>query len=71
MTPSAQLRSILADGIAGGDFRDTEPAAAARAVFDATTRFHNPAHFAEWQDKGIEADLDAVCALLLDGLRTG
>jgi hypothetical protein len=29
--------------------------AAARAVFDATTRFHNPAHAAQWTDPEIDA----------------
>ena len=53
----------------GGAFTGTDPAAAAHAVFDATTRFHNPAHVREWQAPGIEAKLDAVCTLLLDGLQ--
>ncbi|HEY3881177.1 MAG TPA: TetR family transcriptional regulator [Trebonia sp.] len=65
-----QLRAIVADGIAGGSFRDTDPAAAARAVFDATTRFHHPAHAAEWTADGIETDLDRVCTLVLGGLVT-
>ncbi|MFF3567891.1 TetR family transcriptional regulator [Nocardia jiangxiensis] len=58
-----QLRTLIADGFAVPD-----PAATARAVFDATTRFHHPAHTAEWDCAAIESDLDAVCALLLDGL---
>lgn len=58
-----QLRNLIADGFAVPD-----PAATARAVFDATTRFHHPAHTADWDCAAIESDLDAVCALLLDGL---
>lgn len=65
-----QLEAILADGIAGGAFRAGDPAEAARAVFDATFRFHHPAHAAEWRTPGIEAELDAVCTLLLHGLET-
>ena len=65
-----QLRGILADGIAGGAFQAGDPAEAARAVFDATFRFHHPAHAAEWQAPGIEAELGAVCTLLLHGLQT-
>ena len=64
-----QLRAIIADGTADGTFAATDPAAAAHAVFDATVRFHHPAHAGEWQTPGIEADLEAVCTLLLDGLR--
>lgn len=58
-----QLRTLIADGFAVPD-----PAATARAVFDATTRFHHPAHTVEWDCAAIESDLDAICALLLDGL---
>jgi AcrR family transcriptional regulator len=64
-----QLRAIIADGIADGSFAGPDPAAAARAVFAATARFHDPAHVREWQDPGIETELDAVCTLLLNGLR--
>jgi hypothetical protein len=62
-------RMVLADGVARGDFQATDPATAAGAVFDATTRFHNPAHAPEWQAPGIETELDAVCTLLLNGLQ--
>lgn len=65
-----QLRAVLADGAASGAFQPCDdPAEAARAVFDATVRFHHPAHATEWQAADIEADLDAVCTLLLNGLR--
>jgi hypothetical protein len=66
--PRAQLQSILADGIAAGAFRDADPAAAAQAVFNATARFHHPAHAREWQDPGTDTELDAVCTLILNGL---
>jgi len=64
-----QLQAILADGNAGGTFAGTDAAAAAHAVFDATTRFHHPAHAPGWQDPGTEAELNAVCTLLLTGLQ--
>jgi AcrR family transcriptional regulator len=68
-----QLQAILADGIADGTFTGTftgtDSAAVAHAVLDATTRFHHPAHASEWQAPGIQTELDAVCTLLLDGLR--
>ncbi|HEX6448910.1 MAG TPA: TetR family transcriptional regulator [Trebonia sp.] len=63
-----QLEAILAGGIAEGTFAAADPAVAAHAVFDATTRFHNPALSSEWQAPGIETELDAVCTLLLSGL---
>jgi AcrR family transcriptional regulator len=65
-----QLRQIIADGVAGGDFAAGDPAVAARAVFDATSRFHNPAHAGEWSDPDIGAAFDAVCSLVVAGLRT-
>jgi hypothetical protein len=43
-----QLEAIIADGIAAGDFAGTDVAIAARAVFEATAAFHNPAHVGEW-----------------------
>jgi AcrR family transcriptional regulator len=64
-----QLQAILADGIADGTFAGPDPAAAARTVLDATTRFHHPAHASEWQAPGFEAELSALCTVLLDGLR--
>ena len=44
------------------------PDEAARAVFDATTRYHHPAHSDEWKDPGLAARIDALLALLLKGL---
>ncbi|HEU4409522.1 MAG TPA: TetR/AcrR family transcriptional regulator [Polyangiaceae bacterium] len=68
---TAQLTTIVAEGAARGEFRVDDPAAAARAVFDATGRFHNPAHAAEWADPGIGAAFEGVFALLLRGLGAG
>ncbi len=64
----AQLTEIIADGITRGEFSADDPAAAAQAVFDATTRFHNPAHAAQWKDPGIDAAYESVWALILRGL---
>lgn len=63
-----QIAQIIADGIARGEFAVTEPFAAARAVFDATARFHNPVHAAEWRDPGIDAAFEGVWTILLGGL---
>jgi AcrR family transcriptional regulator len=63
-----QVRAVVADGVAGGDFAG-EPEAVARAVLNATSRFHDPAHVAEWHSPEIEADAAAVVSLILDGIR--
>ncbi len=64
-----QLGRIVADGVDRGEFETDDPAAAGRAVLDATARFHNPANAAEWSDPGIDVAFERVWTLLLDGLR--
>jgi AcrR family transcriptional regulator len=64
-----QLATIIADGMAAGDFAAGDPETAARAVFDATARFHNPAHAASWDEPGIDDAFEGVYALVLGGLR--
>ena len=66
---ASQLSQIIADGVAQGAFETDDPAAAGRAVLDATARFHNPAHAAEWSDPGIDAAFEGVWALLVSALR--
>lgn len=63
-----QLARIISDGVERGDFEVEDPTAAARAVFDATGRFHNPAHAAEWSDPGIDEAFERVWSLVLAGL---
>lgn len=65
---TGQLAQIITDGIEDGDFKASDPAAAARAVFDATSRFHNPANAAAWADPGIDRAYEAVRSLVLAGL---
>lgn len=64
-----QLTRIVRDGMAAGVFREADPAVTARAVFQATGRFHDPAHAREWERPGVEDDFEAVVDLLLRGLR--
>ena len=66
---AGQLGRIVADGVERGEFETDDPAAAGRAVLDATARFHNPANAADWSDPGIDEAFERVWALLLDGLR--
>ena len=63
-----QVHQIIADGVARGELEVADPAVAARAVFTATARFHNPAHAAEWSDPDIDAAFEEVFALLVRGL---
>jgi AcrR family transcriptional regulator len=65
---TGQLAQIIAAGIAEGTFTVTDPVGAARAIFDALVRFHNPAHAAEWSDPEIRVAFERVWALLLAGL---
>jgi AcrR family transcriptional regulator len=67
----AQLAGIVADGVARGELQAADPAAAGRAVFDATARFHNPVHAPEWSDPRIDAAVEGVWSLVLNGLAQG
>jgi AcrR family transcriptional regulator len=63
-----QLARIVTDGVVQGEFTAEDPTATARAAFDATSRFHNPAHSAEWSDPQIDAAYAGVRSLVLRGL---
>jgi AcrR family transcriptional regulator len=63
-----QVAHILSDGVKQGAFHVTDAKVSARAVFDATTRYHHPAHSDEWKDPQLAARIDALLALLLKGL---
>jgi AcrR family transcriptional regulator len=67
-TLAGHLTRIIADGVEQGVFRAAEPATAARAVLDATTRFHNPIHAREWSEPGQAAAIDRVWSLVMCGL---
>ncbi|HEY4834367.1 MAG TPA: TetR family transcriptional regulator [Bradyrhizobium sp.] len=63
-----QIAHMLSDGVEQGTFDVADVRATARAVFDATIRFHHPAHSEEWCDPATPARIDAVLTLLLRGL---
>ena len=63
-----QVAHILSDGVKQGAFQVADVKTTARAVFDATIRFHHPAHSEEWSDPALASRIDAVLALLLRGL---
>ncbi len=64
-----QIAAILADGVKQGVFAVDDSKTTARAIFDATCRFHHPAHADEWKDADLPARVDATLALLLRGLK--
>ncbi|MET9292455.1 TetR family transcriptional regulator [Streptomyces sp. NPDC003077] len=66
---TAQLTTIVGDGVAQGAFAAPDPAACARAVFEATAAFHDPCHAAEWSRPETDAVFASVRALILRGLR--
>ncbi len=63
-----QITHIISDGVAQGEFATENPAVSGRAVLNATTRFHDPVHVAEWSDPNIDAEFDDVWSLMLVGL---
>jgi AcrR family transcriptional regulator len=67
---TAQLTRIVRAGVETGDFTAADPEATARAVFQATGRFHDPCYAREWEEPGAEADFTAVVDVLVRGLRT-
>lgn len=67
----SQIARIISEGVAAGEFVAADPAAVARALFDATTRFHNPAHWAQWADPNIDSAFEGVWMLVLRGLSVG
>jgi len=63
-----QVAHIISDGVKQGAFEVADAKTTARAVFEATTRYHHPAHSEEWKDPELPARIDALLALLLRGL---
>ncbi len=63
-----QVGQIISDGVKQGAFQAADVKSAALAVFDATVRYHHPAHCDEWSDPAKPARIDALIALLLKGL---
>ncbi|MCP3477360.1 TetR family transcriptional regulator [Bradyrhizobium sp. CCGUVB1N3] len=64
-----QMSAILSDGVKQGVFDVADAKVTARAIFDATSRYHHPAHADEWKDADLPARVDALLTLLLRGLK--
>lgn len=63
-----QLCQIVSSGISSGEFKVAEAEPAAKAIFNATVRFHHPAHASEWSSPDIDAEFAQVWRLLVAGL---
>jgi AcrR family transcriptional regulator len=63
-----QIAGVISDGVKQGAFEVADVKATARAIFEATNRYHHPAHADEWKDPDLAVRLDVLLALLLRGL---
>ncbi|MEV0171710.1 TetR family transcriptional regulator [Streptomyces sp. NPDC050803] len=66
---TGQLAEIVRSGVESGAFTAEDPLATARAVFQATGRFHDPGYYREWVRPVVDAEFEAVVDLLARGLR--
>ncbi|MFJ4818078.1 TetR family transcriptional regulator [Streptomyces sp. NPDC088801] len=67
---TAQLAHIVRSGADTGIFASvTDPTGMARAVFQATGRFHDSCYSRDWKQPDIEAQFDTVVELVVQGLR--
>ncbi|MFE1801702.1 TetR family transcriptional regulator [Streptomyces sp. NPDC059517] len=66
---TGQLTTIIRSGVDSGTFAAADPAVTARALFQATDRFHDPCHAETWEQPGIEGEFEAVVDLVVRGLR--
>lgn len=64
-----QLAQIVQAGNQAGTFTTADPTITARAVFQATSWFHDPSHLQRWTHSNVEAHLDGLLNLILSGLR--
>lgn len=60
---------IIRAGVDTQEFVTDDVEATARAVWDATEKFHHPAHAQEWGNPHIQDAFDAVVSLVIAGLR--
>lgn len=67
----SHLTRLIEAGMAEGSFKPGDPRVMARAVFDATTRFHHPMHAASWTEPDNDARFEQVWALVMEGLVQG
>lgn len=64
-----QVARIIRAGVDNQEFVTDDVEKTAQAVWDATEKFHHPAHAQEWGDPHIQDAFDAVVSLVVAGLR--
>ncbi|MFD0272995.1 TetR family transcriptional regulator [Kitasatospora sp. NPDC127111] len=64
-----QIGQIIQDGVEAEEFKLAHIGSTARAVFEATAHFHDPAYAAEWADPHAQERFEALWKLILGGLR--
>ncbi|MGA5817433.1 TetR family transcriptional regulator [Kitasatospora sp. NPDC094028] len=64
-----QIAEIIHSGVDAKEFKLTHIQNTARAVFDATAPFHDPAYAATWSDPKADDRFDAVWKLVIGGLQ--
>lgn len=64
-----QIAEIIQDGMERKEFKLAHIQTTARAVFDATAHFHDPAYAGEWSDPKANERFEALWTLILNGLR--
>ncbi|MFI9359674.1 TetR family transcriptional regulator [Kitasatospora sp. NPDC053057] len=64
-----QIAEIFQDGVDGKEFKLAHILTTARAVFDATAPFHDPAYASTWSDPDADERFKAVWRLVLGGLK--
>jgi AcrR family transcriptional regulator len=64
----AEIETMIVEGIASGEFRRVNAKSTALALWNATTRFHNPTHAGEWVGPDIDTAFDDLWKLLMQGL---
>ncbi|MFF1722263.1 TetR family transcriptional regulator [Streptomyces sviceus] len=66
---TGQLTRVVQDGVDAGTFTVADPAVTARALFQATGRFHDPGYAGEWEKPGAQGEFTALVDLLVRGVK--
>ncbi|EFH28623.1 MULTISPECIES: TetR family transcriptional regulator [Streptomyces] len=66
---TGQLTRVVQDGVDAGTFTVADPAVTARALFQATGRFHDPGYAGEWEKPGVQEEFTALVDLLVRGVK--
>ncbi|MER6289642.1 TetR family transcriptional regulator [Streptomyces sviceus] len=65
---TGQLTRVVQDGVDAGTFTVADPTVTARALFQATGRFHDPGYAGEWEKPGAQEEFTALVDLLVRGV---